>query len=64
MRRILLLIGKLCLLSPVNHEAVDKMISTMLDEELMAKDKMMKETFDLFLERSCTVVARTNVYVL
>ena len=56
-------VNNLRLLSPVSQRVVDKMIGTMLDEELMAKDKMMKETFDLFLVRPGTLAAGTGDYV-
>ena len=50
-------------LSPTSRKVVDKMISTMVDEELMAKDQMMKETFELFLVRPGTLAAGTGDYV-
>lgn len=45
------------LLSPASRKVVDKMIYTMLNEELMEKDKAMKETFGLFLVRPGRVAA-------
>lgn len=50
-------------LAPTSRRVVDKMISTMVDEELMAKDQLMKETFELFLVRPGTLAAGTGDYV-
>ena len=56
-------VNNLRLLSPVSRKVVDKMISTMLDEELIEKDRMMKETFELFLVRPGTHAAGTGDYI-
>lgn len=56
-------VNNLRMLSPVSRKVIDKMVSAMLDEELRAKDQMMKETFGLFLSRPGTNAAGTGDYV-
>lgn len=50
-------------LSPTSRRVVDKMISTMVDEELIMKDKALKKSFGLFLVRPGAVAAGTGEYV-
>ena len=50
-------VGNLRQLNPTSRRVVDKMISTMVDEELRAKDQTLKKTFALFLQRPGTVAA-------
>lgn len=50
-------------LSPVSQKAIDKMISTMAEEECLAKDMAMKKAFGVFLVRPGTVAAGTGDYV-
>lgn len=50
-------------LSSPNRRVVDKMISTMVEEELLAKDREMKRTFGLFLIRPGNVAAGTGEFV-
>ena len=46
-----------------SRRVVDKMISTMVEEELLAKDKALKETFALFLKRPGSLAAGVGNYV-
>ena len=50
-------------LSPVSRRVVDKMISTMAEEELLAKDTALKSSFALFLKRPGSVAAGDGNYV-
>lgn len=50
-------------LTPASQRVVDKMVSAMLDEEMAAKDREMKETFGLFLVRPGMVAAGCGEYV-
>ena len=50
-------------LAPASQRVVDKMVSAMLDEEMAAKDRAMKETFGLFLVRPGMVAAGCGEYV-
>ena len=56
-------VGNLRQLNPTSRRVVDKMISTMVDEELRAKDQTLKKTFALFLQRPGTVAAGVGSYV-
>lgn len=56
-------VGNIRLLNPTSRRVVDKMISTMVEEELLAKDKALKETFTLFLKRPGSVAAGVGNYV-
>ncbi|OQB30215.1 MAG: transcriptional repressor DicA [Candidatus Hydrogenedentes bacterium ADurb.Bin170] len=56
-------VGNIRLLNPTSRRVVDKMISTMVEEELLAKDKALKETFSLFLKRPGSVAAGVGNYV-
>ena len=51
------------LLSPVSQVVVDKMLITMSEEECLAKDRAMKEAYDIFLIRPGTVAAGVGDYV-
>mgnify|MGYP002626929421 CR=1 FL=1 len=50
-------------LSPVSRRVVDKMVSTILEEELLAKDNALKSSFALFLKRPGSVAAGAGNYV-
>ena len=50
-------------LTPSSQRVVDKMVSAMLDEETVAKDKEMRETYALFLDRPGMVAAGTGAFV-
>lgn len=50
-------------LSPASQRVVDKMIYTMLSEELSEKDRAVKETFRLFLVRPGMAAAGVGDYV-
>ena len=50
-------------LSPVSQRVVDKMIYTMLNEELNEKDRAVKETFRLFLVRPGMAAAGVGDYI-
>lgn len=56
-------VGNIRLLNPVSRRVVDKMISAMVEEELLAKDRALKETFTLFLKRPGSVAAGVGNYV-
>lgn len=56
-------IGTIRLLNPTSRRVVDKMISTMVEEELLAKDKALKETYALFLKRPGSLAAGVGNYV-
>lgn len=56
-------VGNIRLLNPTSRRVVDKMISTMVEEELLAKDKALKETFSLFLKRPGSIAAGVGYYV-
>ena len=56
-------VGNIRLLNPTSRRVIDKMISTMVEEELLAKDKALKETFTLFLKRPGSVAAGIGNYV-
>ena len=56
-------VGNIRLLTPISRRVVDKMISTMVEEELRAKDATLKETFTLFLKRPGSVAAGVGNYV-
>ena len=56
-------VGNIRLLNPVSRRVVDKMISAMVEEELLAKDRALKETFALFLKRPGSVAAGVGNYV-
>ena len=51
------------LLTPVSRRVVDKMISTMAEEECLEKDKALKSSFTLFLKRPGSVAAGVGNYV-
>ncbi len=51
------IIGNLRQLDPSSRRVVDKMISTMLEEELLARDNALKNTFAIFLQRPGSVAA-------
>ncbi len=55
-------VNNIRLLSPTSRKVIDKMISTMADEECLAKDKAMKENYDLFLVRPGKVAAGTGAF--
>lgn len=57
------IISNLRKLSPPSRRVVDKMISTMVSEELLEKDRMLKETYKIFLIRPGTVAAGTGDFV-
>ncbi len=50
-------IGNLRQLDPSSRRVVDKMISTMVEEELLARDNVLKNTFAIFLQRPGSVAA-------
>ena len=50
-------------LEPSSRRVVDKMISTMVEEELRAKEAALKENFTLFLKRPGSVAAGVGNYV-
>ena len=56
-------VNNLRTLSPVSQRVVDKMIHTMSEEECLAKDRAMKRTFKLFLNRPGMVAAGPGDYV-
>ena len=56
-------INNLRTLSPVSQRVVDKMIHTMSEEECLAKDRAMKRTYKLFLNRPGMVAAGPGDYV-
>ena len=56
-------VGNIRLLNPVSRRVVDKMISTMVEEELRAKDTALKETYALFLKRPGSLAAGVGNYV-
>ena len=56
-------VNNIRLLSPSSRRLIDKMISTMVNEELIAKDKAIKETYSLFLVRPGMCAAGTGDYV-
>ena len=56
-------VGNIRLLNPVSRRVVDRMISAMVEEELLAKDRALKETFALFLKRPGSVAAGVGNYV-
>ena len=57
------IVGNIRRLSPTSRRVIDKMISAMVDEELLAKDRELKSTYSLFLVRPGTVAAGTGEYV-
>ena len=57
------IIENIRLLSPASQKVVDKMISTMVEEELLEKDRELKKSFGLFLVRPGSVAAGTGEYV-
>ena len=57
------LIGNFRLLSPISRSVVDKMISAMLQEEMNARDKVLKTQFRLFEEIPGSVAAGTGNYI-
>ena len=56
-------VNNLRTLSPVSQRVVDKMIHTMSEEECLAKDRAMKRTYKLFLNRPGMVAAGPGDYV-
>lgn len=56
-------VNNLRMLSPVSRKAIDKMIYTMLSEELNAKDTALKNTYGLFLVRPGMAAAGVGDYV-
>ena len=50
-------------LNPTSRKVVDKMISTMADEELLAKEQALKESFSIFLKRPGSLAAGVGNYV-
>ncbi len=50
-------------LTPVSRRVVDKMIGTMVDEELREKDRILKDTFSLFLKRPGSFAAGVGNYI-
>lgn len=50
-------------LNPISRKVVDKMISTMVDEELRARERELKEAFDIFLKRPGSLAAGVGNYV-
>lgn len=57
------LIGNFRLLSPISRSVVDKMISAMLQEEMNARDKVLKTQFRIFEEIPGSVAAGTGNYI-
>ena len=51
------------LLSPISRAVVDKMVSTMLQEEMNAKDKVLKTQFRIFEQIPGSVAAGTGNYI-
>ena len=51
-------------LSPPNRKAIDKMISTMVQEELISREISLKEEFGVFLKRPCSLAAGVGNPVL
>lgn len=56
-------VNNLRMLSPASRKAIDKMIFTMLNEELYAKDTALKNTYGLFLVRPGMAAAGVGDYV-
>jgi repressor LexA len=56
-------VNNLRMLSPASRKAIDKMIYTMLNEELYAKDTALKNTYGLFLVRPGMAAAGVGDYV-
>ena len=56
-------VNNLRMLSPASRKAIDKMIHTMLNEELYAKDTALKNTYGLFLVRPGMAAACVGDYV-
>ena len=56
-------VGNIRLLSSTSRRVIDKMISTMVEEELLAKDKALKETFALFVKRPGSIAAGVGNFV-
>lgn len=56
-------VNNLRMLSPVSRKAIDRMIYTLLDEELYAKDTALKNTYGLFLMRPGMAAAGVGDYV-
>ena len=56
-------VSNLRTLSPASRRVVDKMVHTMAEEECLAKDKAMKKTYNLFLNRPGMVAAGPGDYV-
>ena len=50
-------------LSPTSRRVFDKLLSTMLEEELIAKDKAMRSKFRIYEERPGSLAAGTGDYV-
>ena len=50
-------------LTPISRKVVDKMISTMAEEELLAKERLLKEAFGIFLKRPGSLAAGVGNYV-
>jgi transcriptional regulator with XRE-family HTH domain len=57
------IVGNIRRLSPTSRRVIDKMISAMVEEELLARDRELKSTYSLFLVRPGTVAAGTGEYV-
>ncbi len=57
------MVNNIRLLSPSSRRIADKLLSTMAEEECLAKDKAMKESYSLFLTRSGQLAAGTGAYV-
>ena len=56
-------IGNIRHLNPSSRRVVDKMISTMVEEELLAKDRELKNTFSIFLKRPGSCAAGIGNFV-
>lgn len=56
-------VGNIRLLSSTSRRVIDKMISTMVEEELLAKDKALKETFAIFVKRPGSIAAGVGNFV-
>ena len=57
------IIDNVRLLTPMSRRIVDEMISTLLQEEIYARDRELKKAYGLFLVRPGSVAAGTGEYV-
>ncbi len=57
------IISNVRLLRPASRKVVDKMISTMVEEELLARDEALKNTFGIFTRRPGSSAAGVGNYV-